>query len=538
MPSDFAALADRLVDDLLAASPTRAHFAGDHRFDDRLPDFSDDAVRREVTLLRRRVDELAAVDPAGLDPHDDVDRQLLTAAVGERLFELTVSDERAWNPLLHNLGDLFFGLLAREVGDPDERVDALAARLGALPDAMATAEAVLEDCPRIHVETALVQLAGTTALISDEVPVLLSRVTGRHAVAEPAREAALVALAQHRDFLTGLLGRSHRDPRLGRQLWEARLRHALDSDLTAGDILDRAEAALQRVGEELVEVAAELTGSSDVRAALDALADDHPDDATIIAKIERTLAAATDFVQEQQLVTVLDDPLEIMVMPEYARGVAVAYCDAPGPLETRVVPTFYAVSPAPADWPPDRVASFYREYNNHMLYGLTAHEAMPGHYLQLAHARRYAGASRVRAICQSGTFVEGWAVYAEEVMVAHGYGGLPVRLQQLKMQLRMTVNAILDHGVHCGDMTEADAMAMMTERGFQEEGEAAGKWRRALLTATQLSTYFVGYTEMSRIGRARPAATSLRSWHDAMLAAGSPAPRHLARLIGMDAPAG
>jgi uncharacterized protein (DUF885 family) len=167
-----------------------------------------------------------------------------------------------------------------------------------------------------------------------------------------------------------------------------------------------------------------------------------------------------------------------------------------------------------------------------MVLNLTAHEAMPGHYLQLAHARRFTGSSRVRAICGSGTFIEGWAVYAEEIMVDHGYGGLPVRLQQLKMQLRMTLNAILDQGVHCDGMTEADAMHLMTTRGFQEEGEAAGKWRRALLSSAQLSTYFVGYTEMSRIGRARPTGTPLREWHDAMLAAGSPPPRHLARLLG------
>ena len=118
-------------------------------------------------------------------------------------------------------------------------------------------------------------------------------------------------------------------------------------------------------------------------------------------------------------------------------------------------------------------------------------------------------------------------------MAEHGFGGRPVRLQQLKMQLRMTINAILDQLVHCEGMTEDDALALMRERGFQEEGEAAGKWRRALLTSTQLSTYFVGYTEVAAIARARPAGTSLRDWHDAMLAHGSPPPRHLRTLLGV-----
>jgi uncharacterized protein (DUF885 family) len=168
-----------------------------------------------------------------------------------------------------------------------------------------------------------------------------------------------------------------------------------------------------------------------------------------------------------------------------------------------------------------------------MVRNLTVHEAMPGHFLQLAHGRRYRGSTRVRSLGFSGPFVEGWAVYAEEVVAQAGFGGAPVRLQQLKMQLRMTINALLDQLIHCEGLQEVEAMALMTGAGFQEEGEAAGKWRRALLTSTQLSTYFVGYTEVSAIGRARPDGTSVREWHDAMLAHGSPPPRHLRTLLGV-----
>jgi hypothetical protein len=319
-------------------------------------------------------------------------------------------------------------------------------------------------------------------------------------------------------------------------MWEARLWHTLDTELPAAKVLELAEANLERVGTQLREVAAELVGGdptdATVRRALDQLAAEHPDDNTIVDLAKVTLGEATDFVREHDLVTLLDDPCEILVMPEFARGVAVAYCEPPGPLETADLPTFYCIAPTPADWPAERVESFYREYNNHMLRELSVHEAMPGHYLQLAHARRFRGSTRSRALGFSGPFVEGWAVYAEELMVEHGFGGLPVRMQQLKMQLRMTLNAIIDQLVHCDGLSEADAMAMMTGKGFQEEGEAAGKWRRALLTSTQLSTYFVGYTEVSAIARARPEGTSPKDWHDAMLAHGSPPPRHVRALLG------
>ncbi len=224
-------------------------------------------------------------------------------------------------------------------------------------------------------------------------------------------------------------------------------------------------------------------GDPVVRQVLNQLAADAPDDRTILAFGRQALAQQTAFVAEHQLVTLFDDPVEVIEMPEIDRGVAVAYCDPPGPLEPGPMPTFVAVSPTPADWTAERVASFYREYNRHMVHNLMVHEAMPGHYLQLQHSRRFSGSDTdIRAALWSGSFVEGWAVYAEQLMADAGYPGdgdpRAVRMQQLKMQLRMIINAILDARVHGHGMTEAEAMALMTGRGHQEEGEAAWKcWR-------------------------------------------------------------
>ncbi|MEN3306616.1 MAG: hypothetical protein V7603_2818 [Micromonosporaceae bacterium] len=544
MPEEFVPIAERVIEALLETDPALAGYAGDHRFDDRLPDLSTGAVAGEVAMLREASAALSQVDYELLDPAELVDHAVLTSLVERSLFERTEVREHEWNPLVHNPGDLLDRLISRPFAPAEQRLASLAGRLAAVPDLLAGARATLTGCPHIHLETAIGQFTGTAGLIEHELPALVAEAPALAGTVNPAARRAVAALREFVGWLRASLSTSDspftsqeaRDPRLGRPLWEARLWHTLDTELSAAEVLARARARFDRIGAELREAAAELVGGAatddTVRLALDRLAGEHPDDGSIVDLAKVTLDETTEFVREHDLVSLVDDPCVIKEMPEHSRGVAVAYCDPPGPLEPAAVPTFYCIAPTPADWPAQWVTSFYREYNNHMVRELTVHEAMPGHFLQLAHARRYQGPTRARAVTMSGPFVEGWAVCAEELMVRHGFGGLPLRLQQLKMQLRMSLNAILDQLVHCEDLPEAEAMALMTGRGFQEEGEAAGKWRRAQLTSTQLSTYFVGYTEVSALVAARPEGVSPRAWHDRLIGFGSIPPRHVSSLLG------
>ena len=247
------------------------------------------------------------------------------------------------------------------------------------------------------------------------------------------------------------------------------------------------------------------------------------------------LAYATAFVREKDLVTVPDDPVKIIVMPEFQQGVALAYCDSPGPLESKGQKTFYAVSPIPEKWTAAQTDSFLREYNTRSIANLTVHEAMPGHYLQLAHSNRYPSA--LRAVLSSGPFVEGWAVYTEKLMIEQGYmdGDPLMHLIQLKWYLRVVVNALLDQAVHVDDISRAAAMKLMTEAGFQEEREAAGKWTRAQLTAAQLPVYFVGSQEhfelRAEAQRRAGGNFNLREYHDKVLSFGSPPVRFVRALL-------
>jgi uncharacterized protein (DUF885 family) len=521
----FHALAEDAVEDLLRLDPEWATDLGDHRFDDQLTDMSEDGLAGAAATLADHRDELDSLDAAELEPADAVDAQILRSGLDRRLFGLQQLREHTWNPLPWLPGEAIYLLLSRDTGPVEDRLRALGGRLEAVPERLATARATLRDMPRVHVETALTQISGLISMLREQIPPLAGTAPRTFLSVEPMRTAAEDALVEHRDWLLEQLDRAHGDPRLGPSLFAAKLHLFLDADLPADQVVAAAREHLDRVTDELTELAVGWVGPGDdsVRRALDRAAAEAPDDRTIVSVARRWLTEATELVTSSGVVRVPDDPMEIEAMPELRRGVAVAYCDAPGPLEEGGV-TRFAISPTPAGWSPERVASFYREYNTAMMANLTVHEAMPGHMVQLAHARRYRGATKVRQVLASGSFIEGWGVHAEEIMARLGYGGVPVRLQQLKTRLRTTINALLDAGVHAGGMTEAEAIDLMTVRGFQEEGEAVGKWRRVLLTSAQLSTYFVGYLELvpTLAGRTR---------YDDVLAHGSPPPRHLPTLL-------
>jgi uncharacterized protein (DUF885 family) len=548
--AEFAGLARDYLDDRAERHPDIATGLGDHRFDARLADPSAQALEAERSSLDAWDRRLAALGQDTLSAEHQVDAAMMANSVARRVLELDELREHTWNPLHANPGRAIYQLLAREFAPLPERLESVAGRLAEIPVALAEARRQLGRMPRVHLETAIGQFDGTIALVSKNIDTALEAAPQCAGPLARVRPAALEALAEHRGWLSAQLasaqsasnGGGFADPRIGPDRFARKLSLTLNAAADADAILARAQADLDRVTEEIAEQAAQMAGTTGpgvVRQVLGQLAQDVPDDDTILEFCRAALAAQTAFVTDRRLVTVYDDPIELIPMPEMDRGLAVAYCDSPGPLEPAPLSTFIAVSPTPAGWTAERIASFYREYNRHLVHDLMVHEAMPGHYLQLQHSRRFTGSdTAIRAALSSGAFIEGWATYAERIMAEQEYpaDGDPraVRMQQLKMQLRMIINAILDARIHAHGMTEAEAMALMTGRGYQEESEAAGKWRRAQLTSTQLSTYYVGYCEISDLVADLSAADpglADRQLHDRMLAHGSPPVRLLRTLI-------
>lgn len=557
----FEALAERYLKESPEQSPVGATALGDHRFDDRLDDVSAEGWQARLTFTEIYLAALEPIDRTKLSRANQVDALLLIHDLQYDRWKYQTLQDYRWNPLIYTriAGDGLHNLLARDFAPASERLKNVGNRLDELPRFLAQVREVLEPArvPKVFAETAVKQNAGLISMLEGEITVQIAALPADEQEPLLASVAkARSAVSQHQIWLEKrLMPESAGDFRLGPELYDQKLSYALFSPLSRQEIRTRAESELAATRSAMYEIAtAVLKGRKGapktpgkpsasqqqqaIKAALEIAYAERPKRDAVLDTARATLVDATRFVRDRNIVAVPDEPLEIIVMPEFQQGVALAYCDSPGPLEAGQK-TFYAVSPIPAQWSRAQTDSFLREYNTRSIHNLTIHEAMPGHYLQLAHSNKYP--STLRKVLSSGPFIEGWAVYTERVMIDQGYmnGDPLMRLIQLKWYLRTIVNALLDQAVHVDGISREAAMKLMTESGFQEEREAAGKWTRAQLTSAQLPVYFVGAQEhialRAEAEQRAGAAFSMREYHDKVLSFGSP-PVRFARQLLFDLP--
>jgi uncharacterized protein (DUF885 family) len=562
-PADrsFEHLAARYVDEVTAYSPVGATHLGDHRHDAVLDDVSPEARMKKAAFCRAVLNELAAIPRQQLSRANQVDAAMLEHRLRSEIWHVEKLREWSWNPMgcTALAGNAIYGLLARDFAPLAERLDNAAARMEQIPRMLAQGRAAIDlpRVPKVHAETAVKQNPGVITLMETMIrPHVGSLGQTQRRRMEQAIVTATQAVQDHQKWLEGqVLPKAGGNWRLGAELFDCKLSFALSSRLTRREVRELAEAELLRVRREMYDLAAEVYRREHpytrhparpakayqqaiIRACLEMACRQTPDITRIVEIAQRQLDRLTEFVRSAGIVTVQPDPVKVIEMPEFRRGQTLAYCDSPGPLDVGQG-TFYAIAPPPADWLAEQVRSLLREYNTRSLENLTVHEAMPGHYLQITHSGRYP--STLRAMLSSGTFVEGWAVYTEGMMVERGaYGDDPLmKLVVLKWLLRAIANAILDQAAHVDSMTRERAMKLMIEDTFQEEREAAGKWTRAQLSSAQLSTYFVGYLEHIAMRREMERKLgdkfNLKAYHDQLLSYGSPPMKHV-RALMLDLP--
>ncbi len=554
MDARFDAFASDWISTYFEVFPIESTILGAHGGDERVNQsgrFGRDARRRAAL---NALDTLNRIDRAALSRENEVDAAILVNELHALVWSIDSLQEHVWDPLTYQqrAGDALYGLLARDYAPAAQRLRAAERRMGLIPaDIFLDARRTLDPArvPRVHAETYARQNEGLKDILTDLIAPQAEGLPGdqRRSLAR-AMDRFSAAVDDHQRWIEReLVPNAQGNERIGAALFDQKLRFTLNLNLTRQEVRATAELAATTVRREMYRAAVRALGRADaplqpspdveqatIRAALELAANQRPGRADLASAAESGLAQATTFVSEHDLVTLPADPVRVIPMPAFRQGVAVAYCDAPGPFEEGQA-TYYAVSPIPDAWSDEQATSFLREYNTRMLADIAVHEAMPGHYVQIAHGNQ--ARSRLRAMYQSGVFVEGWACYAEEMMAQQGFkGDDPLyRLTQLKVQLRTVTNAILDQMVHVDNASEAECMRLMRDVAFQEEREAAGKWVRARVSSTQLSTYFVGLTEhlaAREAARARAgAAFDLKRYHDGILAFGAPPVRYARALL-------
>ncbi len=546
---DFTALTDELLAGYFALYPVSATEIGNHDHDGEWPDLSDDGDAARLAFLADAQARVEEVDPATLTRDEQIDRRIMAETLAAARFYEETLREQTWSPIsfVYLFGNGLFNLVSREFAPLEVRLRSALSRLDGLPDALDAARAILQDggerpTSRFHTEKAIDTMPGVAGLartaatmadgLDDE-----SLVGELHAAADTAIAAVEAFTTWLRDDLLPTAGG---DFRLGPDLYEQKFRHALKSSFTPAELEVRAMSAFGEVRAEMSRLARELwpawkggeplpaDDNAVVRGVLDAIAADHPRAEALLDFCRAENERIEAFIREQDLIGLADEPMEIIWTPEFLRSFGGAMLIPPGPLD-RGLASFFAITPMPADWSDEQKESYLREDNARMLRLLTIHEAVPGHYLQLAYANRCP--SVVRAIFGSGVFAEGWAVYVTQVMMDVGYGAddPALMLVHWKFYLRSITNTLMDLRIHTGEMQRDEAMRLMVTDGFQEESEAANKWDRARLSSTQLCEYFLGSVEMSELerearGRAEAAGTGFvyRPFLESVVAHGTP----------------
>ncbi|WP_188246341.1 DUF885 domain-containing protein [Stenotrophomonas maltophilia] len=557
----FADLSKRALDTWMQLSPVSATQIGDHRYDSELDDLSAAGQQKTLAAYKALLGELDKIEVAKLGRENQVDAAILRNQLQSEIWNAEVLQSGKWDPQLYNgiAGSAIYGLMAREFAPLPERLKSATARMEKLPAIFAQARENLDPArvPKIHAETVAKQNKGILSIVDT----FITPHIGELPQADQQRLQAAIdglkkAVDEQQTWLDKtLVPNAKGDFRIGAEKYDQKLKFALSSSLSRQEIGERARAELKRVREDMYGIAqtvlkdkpgapempAQPTDEQQqkaIEAALELAYADKPARDKVVDDAKAALEQSTAFVREHDLMTLPDAPVDIILMPEFQRGVAVAYCDSPGPLDKNLK-TFYAVSPIPDDWNDKQVDSFLREYNSRMIHLLSIHEGTPGHYLEGWHSAKFP--STLRAVLRSGLFAEGWAVYTERMMQEQGYlNNDPLfHLVQLKFYLRTISNAILDQGVHVDNWDREKAMHLMTHDAFQQESEAAGKWVRAQLTSAQLPTYFVGAQEHFDTRKAVQDKLgdkfNLKAYHDQMLSYGAP-PVRFARQLMLDQP--
>ena len=549
----FDAFKNEFIEALWRQNPDYASSQGYHKYDSLLviPDAAQ--RRRDASFTQQYLAALGKFSLDSLSPNNQIDLRLLRNELrAERWYADTLRNWQ-WNPATYNLGasvgDLFNGRHYRL----DRRLRNISDKISHAREYYAAAQTNLSNPAREHTLLALKQNAGGQAVFGSA----LADSVRKSGLSEAEKKTLNVRIATARQAVQGyidylqkqvLTAGKFRSFRIGRELFEQTFAYDIQSRFSAAEIYQQALKHKAELLHDMGHRAARLypkyfpgqKAPADtlvlITAVVNQLTLKHAPRDGFVDAVKRQIPTLVAFVNEHKLLT--QDPSKPLVVretPLYMRGSgAGASVSAPGPYD-KGANTYYNVEPLPAEWTPAQAESYLREYNDYTLQILNIHEAIPGHYTQLVYANR--SPSLVKSVFGNGAMVEGWAVYAERMMLENGYGHNSDEMWLLwdKWNMRVTLNTVIDHAIQVDNMSENEVVALLRRDGFQEEAEARGKWLRATLSQVQLSSYFTGYTEIyalrEELKRKQGRDFDLKAFHEKFLSYGSAPVKYIRGLM-------
>ncbi|MBF9140105.1 DUF885 domain-containing protein [Hymenobacter properus] len=510
----FDTFKNQFIEALWRQNPDYASSQGYHKYDSLLVIPNAAQRQSDDAFAQKYLAALGKFSADSLSPNNQIDLRLLRNELrAERWYADTLKSWQ-WNPASYNLGASVGDLLNGRHYPLDRRLRNISDKISHAAEYYAAAQANISNPTKEHTELALKQNAGGLAVFGASLAdsVKKSGLSEAEKQTLTARIAGASAAVQgYLDFLKNdILPKGRfRSFRIGKELFEQKFAYDIQSRFSAAELYQEAQKHKAELLHDMGRRAARLypkylpgqKAPADTLALITAVVNQltlkHAPRDGFVDAVKRQIPTLVAFVNEKKLLT--QDPSKPLVVretPLYMRGSgAGASVSAPGPYD-KGANTYYNVEPIPADWTPAQAESYLREYNDYTLQILNIHEAIPGHYTQLVYANR--SPSLVKSIFGNGAMIEGWAVYAERMMLENGYGNNSDEMWLLwdKWNMRSTLNAVIDHAIQVDNLSEQDVVKMLRREGFQEEAEARGKWLRATLSQVQLSSYFTGYTEI------------------------------------------
>ena len=536
------------VDDYLSLlherHPTAATFDGVHTHDDLLEDFGRAATDAHVRELNDFARRLAAIDPAGLTPLERLEQPVIEANIASRLFDLETVRTRERNP--QHYVDVVATSLAGQVlfdyAPAAERARRVHSKLRQIPRFFQGARENVKDTPGIFVKVALETLRGTIRFIDEDLPIALSSIDDLHLLGDlaDACQEASAAMRSYAEYLEQDLGpRSRGSFRLGKDVFEEKLRLDEGIPIDSGRLLDIAMRELRATQEEFKRVAVRLD-EGDAAEAWRRLKADHPPAGALVGAVQEQLADLLAFIDQENLVTIPDgERVRVAPTPRFYRW-TFASMWTPGPFEPRVLPAYYYITDVDSSWSPERQAEHMRDLNFAALWSISIHEVYPGHFLHYQHLRRIESKLRKSILFASVSFIEGWAHYVEQMMMEAGFGrsNPAVRLGQLAEALIRLCRMVVGIRLHTEDMSVEQGVRFFRDEAYMEEGSARREAERGTFDPSYV-VYSIGKLMLLKLreeSRAHQGGKfSLRAFHDALMANGTvPLRLHRQLLLGAE----